>query len=67
MVLLDGLLPNGPIIELCRKKHWDFMIVLQNNCLPSVWEEYEVFKELEPKNHLNRELGESKATFQEGK
>jgi hypothetical protein len=47
MVLLDGLYPNGPIIELCRNSRWDFMIVLQDKCLPSVWEEYEGLKKLE--------------------
>ena len=50
MVLLDGLYPNGPIIEVCRKMHWDFMIVLKDKSFPSVWGEYEVLKELEPKN-----------------
>ena len=63
MVLLDGLYPNGPIIEVCRKNHWDFMIVLQNKSLPSVWEEYDVLKELEPKNHLNRTWGNRRQHF----
>ena len=40
MLLLDGLYPNGPIMERCRSYHWDFMIVLKNGSLPSVWEEY---------------------------
>jgi hypothetical protein len=39
LVLLDGLYPNGPIMELCRQNNWDFMIVLQDGSLPSVWEE----------------------------
>ena len=39
LVLLDGLYPNGPIFELCRRYHWQFMIVLQEGSLPSVWEE----------------------------
>jgi hypothetical protein len=63
MVLLDGLYPNGPIIEVCRKNHWDFMIVLQNKSLPSVWEEYDVLKELEPKNYLNRIWGNRRQHF----
>ena len=41
MVLLDGLYPNGPVMELCRKNNWDFMIVLQDDSLPLVWEEIE--------------------------
>ena len=38
LLLLDGLYPNGPIIELCRRNKWDFMMVLQDKSLPSVWE-----------------------------
>ncbi len=39
LVLLDGLYPNGPLLALCRQYHWQFMIVLPDKCLPSVWEE----------------------------
>ena len=47
MLLLDGLYANGPVMELCRKnKFWDFMIVLQDESLPQVWEEYEGLKKL---------------------
>jgi len=28
--LLDGLYSNGPIMEICRKNKWDYMIVLQD-------------------------------------
>ncbi len=41
MLLLDGLYPNGPVMEICRNYNWDFMIVLQDKSLGSVWEEYE--------------------------
>jgi hypothetical protein len=41
LLLLDGLYPNGPILDLCRRYHWQYMIVLQDGCLPSVWEEVE--------------------------
>ena len=64
MVLLDGLYPNGPIIELCRNNHWDFMIVLQDKSLPSVWEEYEVLKKLEANNHLNTTWGDRRQRFE---
>lgn len=64
MALLDGLHPNGPIMELCRKSKWDFMIVLQDNCLPSAWEEFEGLKRLEPKNRLNMTWGNRRQGFQ---
>jgi hypothetical protein len=40
MLLLDGLYPNGPVLRACRQSHWQFMIVLKDESLPSVWEEY---------------------------
>ncbi len=64
MVLLDGLYPNGPIMELCRKNRWDFMIVLQDKSLPSVWEEYEGLKKLESKNCFDTTWGNRRQHFE---
>jgi hypothetical protein len=64
MLLLDGLYPNGPIIELCRKYHWDFMIVLQDKSLPRVWEEYEGLKKLETNNCFDMTWGDRKQRFE---
>lgn len=55
MILLDGLYPNGPILKLLRDKNWEFMIVLQDKSLPSVWEEVRGLKKLLPENHLLRQ------------
>jgi len=38
-LLLDGLYANGPVMELCCKNKWNFMIVLKDKSLPSVWQE----------------------------
>jgi len=46
LVLLDGLYPNGPVMELCKKYNWQHMIVLQEGNLPQVWEEYRGLKML---------------------
>lgn len=54
MVLLDGLYPNGPIVELCRDMNWEYMIVLQDKSLPSVWREVDKLKKLETNNHHYR-------------
>jgi hypothetical protein len=54
MVLLDGLYPNGPVLEICRRHNWQFMIVLQDKSLRSVWEEYEGLKKLLPQNRHRR-------------
>ena len=50
LVLLDGLYANGPVVELCRLYHWEFMIVLQDNSLPSVWEEVRGLGQLDRKS-----------------
>ncbi len=49
-MLLDGLYPNGPVFEECRKKNWDFTIVLKDKSLKSVWDEYDGLKKLCPEN-----------------
>lgn len=63
MVLLDGLYAKGPVIELCYKNKWQFMIVLKDDALPSVMREFEALVTLEEKNHLKRKWGNRKQTF----
>ncbi|MCK7490971.1 MAG: hypothetical protein MZW92_03625 [Comamonadaceae bacterium] len=40
MLLLDGLYPNGPVLARCAAYSWQFMIVLKDDSLPTVWTEY---------------------------
>ena len=53
MILLDGLYPNGPIMEICRKNKWDFMIVLQDKSLRSVWDEFYGLLQLQSDQKVN--------------
>jgi len=64
LVLLDGLYPNGPVMELCRSYHWQFMIVLQNDSLPSVWEEAEGLAKIQRHHRLERTWGNRRQHFQ---
>ncbi len=64
MLLLDGLYPNGPIMERCRRYHWDFMIVLKNASLPSVWEEYHSLLHEQEENRMQQNWGERRQHFQ---
>jgi len=64
MVLLDGLYPNGPMMELINKNKWQYMIVLQDKSLPSVWEEYNGLKKLSPENCYRRTWGNRKQRFE---
>jgi len=38
-LLMDGLYANGPVMKICFKNKWKFMIVLKDGSLPSVWQE----------------------------
>ena len=50
LLLLDGLYPTGPVMAPCRRYHWEYMIVLPQQCLPSVWEEVESLSPLQAAN-----------------
>ena len=63
LLLLDGLYANGPIMELCRQNNWDFMIVLQDDSLPSVWEEIEGLKKFQSANRWSQRWGNRRQQF----
>jgi hypothetical protein len=46
LLVLDGLYANGPVMQRCLRAGWQFMIVLRDKDLPSVWEE---FRALQPR------------------
>jgi len=46
-ILLDGLYPNGPVFEICKKYNWGFMIVLQDGSLKNVWRDVNGLKKYE--------------------
>jgi hypothetical protein len=62
-VLLDGLYPSGPVMEICRQYHWQFMIVLQNDSLPSVWEEVRGLEKLQTQNRMEQNWGVRRQRF----
>jgi hypothetical protein len=53
LLLLDGLYPNGPVMERCRRNGWQFMIVLPDKSLPSVWQEYRALRKITDNNTLS--------------
>jgi hypothetical protein len=63
LLLLDGLYPNGPLMAECRRNGWDFMIVLQDKSLRTVWEEYNGLKSLQPENYLKQKWGDRTQRF----
>jgi hypothetical protein len=45
VVTLDGLYANGPLMELCQSYGWDYMIVLKDGSLKTVWQDIESLKD----------------------
>jgi hypothetical protein len=64
LLLLDGLYPNGPIMERCRSYRWDFMIVLKDGSLPSVWEGYHSLLHEQQANRMRQNWGERRPRFE---
>jgi hypothetical protein len=52
LLSLDGLFAGGPTFDLCRLYGWKFMIVLKDDDLSSVNEEFEALSQLQPENRL---------------
>jgi hypothetical protein len=52
LLSLDGLFAGGPTFDLCRRYGWKFMIVLKDDDLSSVNEEFEALSKLSPENRL---------------
>ena len=49
---MDGLFAGGPTFDWCRRYGWKFMIVLKDDDLPSVNEEFDALSKLQPENRL---------------
>jgi len=64
ILLLDGLYANGPVMEICRDNRWDYMIVLKDDSLTTVWREYDALQSLEPHNLFKMKWGNRKQSFE---
>lgn len=62
-LLLDGLYANGPVIALCHRYKWDFMIVLKDESLPSVWDEAHGLRRLQTGQTLDQTWGDRRQHF----
>jgi len=59
LLSLDGLFAGGPTFRLCRSYSWKFMIVLEDNQLPSVNSEFLALSKLQPEHHLSWRTGKT--------
>ena len=57
LLSMDGLFAGGPTFELCHRYGWKFMIVLKDDDLPSVNEEFVALSKLQPENRLSWRTG----------
>ena len=62
LLLLDGLYANGPVMQRCRHYHWQFMIVLKDQDLATVWEEFHALHAVQP-NGFRRNWGQRRQRF----
>jgi len=58
LLSMDGLFAGGPTFDLCRRYGWKFMIVLKDDDLPSVNEEFNALSKLQPENRLAWRTGQ---------
>lgn len=63
-LLGDGLYACGPVIKICRKYNWDFMLVLKEDGLKDVWKEATGLMRLEPENSLRIDWGNRHQVYQ---
>lgn len=63
ILLLDGLYANGPVMEICHDNRWDYMIVLKDDSLTTVWREYDALQSLESHNLFKMKWGNRKQSF----
>ena len=57
LLSLDGLFAGGPTFERCRRYGWKFMIVLKDDDLRSVNQEFAALSKLQPENRFSWRTG----------
>lgn len=50
-LLLDSLYANKPVLDVCHKNNWKYIIVFKEGSMPEVYQEYETLKRLSPENY----------------
>jgi len=64
-LLLDGLFAGGPTFSICQKYRWKYLVVLREDDLPSVQEEFNSLLDYSPKNHLRFRPADQYKTVQD--
>ena len=59
LLSLDGLYAGGPVFQICKEYDWKFMIVLTDDDLPSVNDEFHGLSALQPGNRRSWRTGKN--------
>jgi hypothetical protein len=51
-LLLDGLFAGGPTFSICEQNHWKYLIVLREDDIPYLNDEFRALSWLAPEDHL---------------
>ena len=60
---VDGLYLSKPMIDVCRKNRWHYLITFKEGSAPALFEEYEALLALTPENALRKVRGEAVANY----
>lgn len=55
LLVADGLYAAMPVVAMCRRYRWDFMIVLKEGKMPSLWREVEELHRLDGEENTRRQ------------
>jgi hypothetical protein len=62
-IIADGLYACGPVITICRKYGWDYMIVLKEDSIPTVWREALALMKINPEDRLKCYWGDREQVY----
>jgi len=62
-IVVDGLYACGPIIQICRKNKWGYMISLKQGSMSAVWSDAVGIMKLEDKNRLRVMWGDRRQNY----
>jgi hypothetical protein len=62
-IVADGLYACGPVITICRKYGWEYMIVLKEDSIPNVWKEALALMKINPENRLKCYWGDREQIY----
>ena len=57
-ITADGLYPNAPFFNICKKNNWSYVVTFEDGNLPSVWKKVEELKSIDSDNKYSQVIEE---------